>query len=376
MGSLSVSSSNFNIQVSTIDRALHCHQKHSLLNLSALKYLKRKVDICSNKKTVTAASSNKKFFRVCCDHFKEPLEIYSTHHATSSKCPHFTTFDRKSPHEQKSGDYVLTDNNVISTDKKDKELLVSNSKCISVEVDNDKLINLSSSIKSEANGDSSDDNAAYTNADNYDSDNVTFEGKYKEPICPGDVIEYYSPIFVAGDPRRLRDTSILAVDPNNNFPLVLSNSEGLPSTTAVKPIKVIWHNELVDHHGIFRAIDWFQLKKRGSTTDADGVYMQADCFEGIMKKHIIKGMGKAKADGFALGDMLINKFNGGDTVSAAAIVVTTIKSKKHPLSEDTTIDDTCTLNTREYVFPHKSEAEAINILRRYGIVHDVSGDGS
>jgi hypothetical protein len=64
------------------------------------------------------------------------------------------------------------------------------------------------------------------------------------------------------------------------------------------------------------------------------------------------------------------------TVSAAAIVATTIKYKKHPLSEDTTVDDTCTLNTREYVFPHKSEVEAINILRRYGIVHDVPGDGS
>jgi hypothetical protein len=36
LGSLSVSSSNSNIQVSAIDRALHCQQKHSLQNLSAL----------------------------------------------------------------------------------------------------------------------------------------------------------------------------------------------------------------------------------------------------------------------------------------------------------------------------------------------------
>ncbi len=253
----------------------------------------------------------------------------------------------------------MTDNNDILTDKNDKESLVSNSKCTSVEVDNDKLINLSTSIKREANGDSSDYHSAYTTADNYDSDNVTFEGKCKEPICPGDVIEYYSPKFVAGDSRGLRDTSVLAVDTNKNFPLVLSNAEGLPSITAVKRIKVIWHNRLVDHRDIFQAIDWFQLKKKGSATDAYGVYIQADCFEGIMKKHIIKGMGKAKADGFAPGDMLINKFNGGDTVSAAAIVATTIKSKKRPSSEDSTIDDSCTLNTREYVFPHKSEAEAI-----------------
>ena len=90
----------------------------------------------------------------------------------------------------------MTDNNDILTDKNDKELLLSNSKCASMEVDNDKLINLSTSIKSEAYGDSSADHSAYTTTDNYDSDNVTFEGKCKEPICPGDVIEYYSPIFV------------------------------------------------------------------------------------------------------------------------------------------------------------------------------------
>ena len=36
LGSLPVSSSNSNIQVSAIDRALHCQQKHSLQNLSAL----------------------------------------------------------------------------------------------------------------------------------------------------------------------------------------------------------------------------------------------------------------------------------------------------------------------------------------------------
>jgi hypothetical protein len=34
------------------------------------------------------------------------------------------------------------------------------------------------------------------------------------------------------------------------------------------------------------------------------------------------------------------------------------------------------MNTGDYVFPHKSSAEAIDIMRRYGIVHDVPGDGS
>jgi hypothetical protein len=36
----------------------------------------------------------------------------------------------------------------------------------------------------------------------------------------------------------------------------------------------------------------------------------------------------------------------------------------------------CTLDTSEYVFPHKSETEALLILRRFGTVRDVPGDGS
>ncbi len=67
------------------------------------------------------------------------------------------------------------------TANNDKELLVFNSNCTSVEVDHDKLMNLSTSNKSEANGDSSDDHLAYTTADNYDSDNVTLKGNAKNP---------------------------------------------------------------------------------------------------------------------------------------------------------------------------------------------------
>ena len=64
------------------------------------------------------------------------------------------------------------------------------------------------------------------------------------------MIQYYNPIFVAGDPLGLRETSVLSADPNNYFPLVLGNSEGLPSTCKVKQIKVIQHNRLVDHLGL------------------------------------------------------------------------------------------------------------------------------
>ena len=307
-------------------------QNHSLQNLSALNYLKRKVNTGSKDKTTAATRSNKKNCRVCRDHFKvkEPQD--------STKCPHLTTIDRKRPHEQKSGGNGVTDKN----DKEllvlnDLELLVSNPTGIQVKIEKvhkDKLINLSNIIRREANinGESSDDQSAYTTADNFDPDNVSPEGKCKEKIRPGDVIQYYNPIFEAGDPCGLRETSVQSVDPANNFfPLVLSNGEALPSTSKVKRIKVIQHNRLVDHLGLFRSMDSYLLKKRGSATAADGVYMQAGYFDDVMKRHVTNAMGKATAD-----DMLINKFHGGEGVGATDIFPT--NSKKRTLSEDFTVE--------------------------------------
>ena len=144
LGSLSVSTTNSNITFSAIDKALHRHQNHSLPNLSALNYLKRKVNSGSKDKTTAATRSNKKNCRVCRDHFKvkEPQD--------STKCPHLTTIDRKRPHEQKSGGNGVTDKN----DKEllvlnNLELLVSNPTGIQVKIEKvhkNKLINLSNII--------------------------------------------------------------------------------------------------------------------------------------------------------------------------------------------------------------------------------------
>lgn len=92
----------------------------------------------------------------------------------------------------------------------DKELVVSNQNSIKLKiekVDNVKVINLSDCIKSEANanGDISDNQSTYTTADTFDPDIDSFELKCKEKLCPGDVIQYYCPIFVSGDPHGLRD---------------------------------------------------------------------------------------------------------------------------------------------------------------------------
>jgi hypothetical protein len=160
-------------------------------------------------------------------------------------------------------------------------------------------------------GDNHDDmddlDIPYTQAITFDPDDFgTVEGPSNEPIRPGDVIEYYCPIFVSGDARGLRHATVLSVDPNDSMPLVLSNGEGLPRSTKVKRIKVMSGNELVDHPGIFRAMDRFKLTKRGSATAADAITMEASRFGAIMKKKINRLREKAEADGFAPMDMLVN----------------------------------------------------------------------
>ena len=147
----------------------------------------------------------------------------------------------------------------------------------------------------------------YTQAITFDPDDFgTVEGQSNEPIRPGDVIEYYCPIFVSGDARGLRQATVLAVDPNDVMPLVLSNGEGLPNGTKVKRIKVMSGDELVDHPGIFRCIARFKLTKRGSATAADGISMEAARFGAIMTKNISRLKEKAEADGFAPMDLLMN----------------------------------------------------------------------
>ena len=190
-----------------------------------------------------------------------------------------------------------------------------------------------------------------------DEDSSVSLDKSNEPICPGDVILYYCPMSVAGGPHGLRTATVLSVDPNDSMSLVLGNSKGLPSTHLMRRIKVIQNNKLIDHDGSFRQINQFIMIKGGSATAADVLSMQAKLMEIIMTSHIKKGLEKAKAGGFALADMLIDKFNGGDTEVSSALTGA-IQSRKRPLDEENTARETGILLTSEYIFPYMSEKEA------------------
>ncbi|EJK72215.1 hypothetical protein THAOC_06270, partial [Thalassiosira oceanica] len=128
-----------------------------------------------------------------------------------------------------------------------------------------------------------------------------------EPLRPGDVIQYYSGIYVAGDPRGLRQATVMAIkNPEEDFPLVLDNGECVPNTTMVKRIKEMSDGELIDHPGIYRSIKKFRMKKDGAVTAAGVVAKEAERFGRIMGRNMAKLKNKAEADGFAPMDMIVH----------------------------------------------------------------------
>ena len=176
------------------------------------------------------------------------------------------------------------------------------------ENENDKDIHILQECSDQEDMDDMDDlDIPYTQAITFDPDEFRMdeEGISNEPIRPGDVIEYYSPIYVAGDPRGLRRATVLSIDPKDSMPLVLSNGEGLPKNIKVKRVKVISGDDLLDHPGIFRLICMFKLRKLGSATAADGIAMETTRFGCIMKENISKMKKKAEGDGFAPMDLLV-----------------------------------------------------------------------
>lgn len=143
----------------------------------------------------------------------------------------------------------------------------------------------------------------YTQAMNFDPDsNDLDEDVSNEPMRPGDVIEYYSPIFVVGDKRGLRQAVILGISPEADVILDLSTSDCLPEDTRVKRIKVVDGDQLFDHPGIYRPIETFKLIA-GKVKGGSGIMREASRFGDIFRSNLGKMQAKAKADGFAPMDM-------------------------------------------------------------------------
>jgi hypothetical protein len=303
----------------------------------------------SDGKLGTGSTLSKKKKRnnctICRDVFQMPEDIYSTHRGNSSKCPNNKNNmpSKKSQLDQTVKSEPSTQDIPVSDDKNDEE----ESQTIADNSDHNE-------------SDSDNDLSTYTNAHTYDEDSFLFMDRKQsnEPIHPGDVIEYYSPIGVAGDPRWLRHARVEAVDPVNSYiPLVLDNGEGIPSTTSVKRIRILKDNIILDHPGIFRSLDQFKMKKQGETTMGDVMTRNAADFKGRMKQHIRQGMETCtKEGGLAIVDIFHKKLFSGN--------------------KDMESSDVSAVPAVEYQSHHQTFDQGLAIMQAYGHVKDVPGDGS
>ena len=71
----------------------------------------------------------------------------------------------------------------------------------------------------------------------------------KITLQPGDVIEYYDPVFMFGNPLDHRETTILEVNTEYVFPLKLANLDRLPSTENVKK-KTHQHYQNIENYSL------------------------------------------------------------------------------------------------------------------------------
>eukprot|EP00588_Corethron_pennatum_P012171 CAMPEP_0194279876 /NCGR_PEP_ID=MMETSP0169-20130528/14175_1 /TAXON_ID=218684 /ORGANISM="Corethron pennatum, Strain L29A3" /LENGTH=507 /DNA_ID=CAMNT_0039024353 /DNA_START=54 /DNA_END=1577 /DNA_ORIENTATION=- len=142
-----------------------------------------------------------------------------------------------------------------------------------------------------------------------DGPDINFNEKSRELIRPGDVITYWSHLYVAGDSRGLRETTIISVDPKGKPILTLSNGEYLPNDSQVRRIKKMVRKKIIDHsHGVFRQIDGFQLKKGGPLEKSLQPITESERIFQIVKKNRGELMKNLEADG-APADLLSNIFS-------------------------------------------------------------------
>ena len=137
--------------------------------------------------------------------------------------------------------------------------------------------------------------------------------KSKEPIRPGDVIEYSSFLFVAGDKRGHRVARVISVDPKRDPALVLDTGDVLSNDTRIRRIKVLVGEKLRAHAGVSRPIQSFVLEKAVMKGHSDkvsaGFAKEASRVGGIIRRNMAKFQEKAEADGFAPMDIM-NKYKG------------------------------------------------------------------
>ena len=155
-----------------------------------------------------------------------------------------------------------------------------------------------------------------------DSDGYFSTDKVDVTICAGDVIQYYAPTMVAGDPRALRRTTVIRVRPEDEYPLRLENSELIPEWTRVKKT----HYTAEDVSGLvecdakksrFISLELLKLQESGSGTIADGVLDDAAQFSAAFNRQ--KESMRANSNGFAPMDA-VSTLHGGKHMDVTKLI--------------------------------------------------------
>ena len=127
-------------------------------------------------------------------------------------------------------------------------------------------------------------NFLQSNDDNFDSDsdstdmgifNLNKCKKSNEPIRPGDVIEYWNPIFVKGSAQGKRTATVLSVDPSNDndCSLRLSNIEVIPDTLEIRRVKTMSYRKRKDEDNRIK-------RKRNSDPRSESEELEMDIAPG------------------------------------------------------------------------------------------------
>jgi hypothetical protein len=104
------------------------------------------------------------------------------------------------------------------------------------------------------------EDSIYTTEENMPDDYSQGDVVSNEPIRPGDVIEYYSSTVNGRETKSgLRRDTVLSINPEETFPLVVGSGVTVPVHTEIRRVMKMSGGNLLNHSGVFRPIRLFKL---------------------------------------------------------------------------------------------------------------------
>ena len=157
-----------------------------------------------------------------------------------------------------------------------------------------------------------DDAKRQSDESNFSDDDLPFRDITREEVqyylCPGDHIEYWCPLIVAGDKRGFRETRVLKVEPESIWGiLTLENCEVLPDDHAVT---VLSPHSLSETRSLHCPINEFDLVEGSVGNYTPPVIREAENVARIINKNAKKIRIDAESNGLQIPDDLIRNCTG------------------------------------------------------------------